>query len=360
MSNFGSEFAVKQIKEMKDTMKMPVFTLASNKAVKKRGTSVSDDIREAREAIMGNNLWLNSDSRCLLAKMSRKFGSEVVFEYVYLDHNAVARMKNAQESMLKELYNVTIPLLRKSGMLSDNCEILLPFNATTVYYLHKSQGQVEKYANVSFLSDLKDNEWYGSMSADASKAIGEKDSAKIELPFPHQLNISRDHLRDGLRERIAQESGAAKAKNTGKRKSGSGDVADSPHIIELKKAAKRWEGYDTSEIENVKWIQLKLSTENTKKFVWPECGNQTGNNEVEPVDIELQCKRMKKETFMSYATGSPLNITINFKGGESATVRQITLDDANNTVIPTMEEDENSNLDDDIESEDESYRMSPK
>ena len=354
MSNFGSKFADKQIEEMAIEMQLPVFTLASNKADKKRWDLVSDDNREARKAIMGNNLWLNSDSRCLLAKMSRKFGSEVVFEHVYLDHNAVARMKDAQESMLKELYNVTIPLLRKSGMLSDDCEILLPFNATTVYYLHKSQDQVEKYANVSFLSELKDNKWYGSMSADALTAIEKKDSANIELPFPHQLNISRDHLRDGLQERIAQELGAAKAKNTGKRKSSSGDVADSPHITELKKAAKRWGGYDTSEIENVKWIQLKLSTENTKKFVWPECENQTGNNEVEPVDIELQCKKMKKETFMGFATGSPLNITINFMGGESATVRQIALDDANNTVIPTIEGDEN--LDDDIESDDDSVR----
>ena len=338
MSNFLSNYAVKQIEAMTKHLNpstgqtpLKVYTVGSEK-------SIVDQVKqgESRKGLLKNNLFLKWDSSCLLAKMYRKF-DKVKFNTIYLDHNATPNMRATQKAALKELYDVTIPLLRESKLLNDDCKIVLPFNVTTVYYLHKSWDKVKKYANVSFLSELKDNPWYESTPEGVLRDIEKKDSTRMELPDQDQLNVSSVFFTTGLCNLISMEAEKIEGAKKKKRKKTSSVATQSPLNLELGKTSKaleKWRQYTNAQFDKLKWIQLEISDVKIGAFTWPDHGTKsTEAATVQHPDIELICNMDQVDFNQKTKDGECPDISIVFSDGTFTRVAQIKTDDFDKTVI---------------------------
>ena len=97
------------------------------------GTVVENDVYR--------NLYKKFGSLYLLPVVIRKSKTkdkERTFDKIYFDHLINDRRKKLIETGLKTFYKRTLSLLEKSSLLSNKCEILLPFNTQTFHHLHKA------------------------------------------------------------------------------------------------------------------------------------------------------------------------------------------------------------------------------
>ena len=308
MRNFLSKGAIEQLNSMTvslnpETHTTEVFTVGSDRSK----SPVTDD--ENRKHILARNLYLRWDSSCFLAKVVKKFVG-VKFKTIYLDHNTIPAMWENQDSTLTELYDVTIPLLRNGKLLSDDCKVILPFNYKTIFYLHKSWGEVKKYARVTFLSDLNDNLWYKSMGT-----VANAESAG------HQLNKSKEDLIEDLHRLLDSEVRSMNEETRKKKRKR--DVTDSPLIQRLEKNLERWERYRDDEITNLKWIQIEMSDKSEREFAWPRGGTYVVDESTRP-NVVLTCN-VTEADFKRYGDVGVLspNITIKFGGNSSMKVQRI-------------------------------------
>ena len=318
MSNFRSDITINRIRLMENSTGTPsqsttnVFTLSSQAGPEGNQYAGCKQLKK-------NNVYLKWDSPYLLATIVHKF-KNVKFDKIYLDFSISPAMKVLHEKTLIAFFETTIPLLKESGLLSEVCKVVVPFNEFTLAHLHKSWADLKSSVDASFLSDINGSEWY------------EKTNVAANITDTRVIGSDKNKLGRGINAAIQAE----KERMERKRKRSKKTPCRSELLVHLTEVLGKWNKYTDADVKKLHWIQLEVLPTNASsgRIVWPQRDNSNdvpgvpaaGHNTLS--DMQLQCNVASLGEFESYCDenfiGEPPKITVSFLDNSSAIVRGIT------------------------------------
>ena len=325
MSNIRSDITINRIRLMENSTGTPpqsttnVFTLSSQAGP--QGGQYAD-YRQLKK----NNVYLKWDSPYLLATIVHKF-KNVKFDKIYLDFIISPAMRVLHEKTLIAFFETTIPLLKESGLLSEVCKVVVPFNEFTLAHLHKSWAVLKKSVGATFLSDINGSEWYQKTNVPTNvtdKRVIGSDKIKLGGEINAAIEAEKDRMKKG---------------NNRKRKKNpppNPPPCTSALLVHLTEVLGKWNRYTDADVKKLHWIQLQVLPTNVSsgRIDWPPRDN---SNDVPGVvaagrntlpDMQLQCNVASLREFENYYdgnfTGEPPKITVSFSDNSSAILRGIT------------------------------------
>ena len=321
MSNFRSDITINRIRLMENSTGTPsqsttnVFTLSSQAGPEGNQYAGCKQLKK-------NNVYLKWDSPYLLATIVHKF-KNVKFDKIYLDFSISPAMRVLHEKTLIAFFETTIPLLKESGLLSEVCKVVVPFNEFTLAHLHKSWAVLKRSVGATFLSDINGSEWYQKTNVPTNvtdKRVIGSDKIKLGGEINAAIEAEKDRMEKG---------------NNRKRKKNPLPCR-SALLVHLTEVLGKWNRYTDADVKKLHWIQLQVLPTNVSsgRIDWPPRDNSNdvpgvvaaGHNTLP--DMQLQCNVASLREFENYYdgnfTGEPPKITVSFSDNSSAILRGIT------------------------------------
>ena len=141
------------------------------------------------------NLFLQWNSSILFPSLAVKFGSDVVFREIYVDHFLDDTSREFRRKTFVDFFKRTVPQLYEGMFIDKDTVVYVPFSTVTIVGLHASWNTLQEYATVTFVSKADNCAWSKASNEQVLQPFLKKDRKnKKRKRLEHEVGESLKNL----------------------------------------------------------------------------------------------------------------------------------------------------------------------